>query len=81
MAGDGYAIIREAIAELHFNATFTRSTQTHLTSIIYENPLADILVRDLTLLGISLIAALAEVRHALRFFYVCPSHSSFDTDF
>lgn len=33
----------ESIAELHFNTTFIQSTQMQLTSIIYENPLADIL--------------------------------------
>lgn len=37
-----YALSRDSIVELRFHSSFTQSTQMQLTSILYENPLADI---------------------------------------
>lgn len=60
-------LCRDSIVELHFHSSFTQSIQTQLTSIIYENPLSDILKIWFTMI---LYPPLAEVRFALRFFYV-----------
>lgn len=58
---------RDSIIELRFNGPYTQSIQSQLTSIIYENPLTDILK---ILIIKSFIKALVEVRHALQFLIV-----------